>query len=360
MKKLFVFQENNKSKYFTELGQIHDVINKHEDIDRININELSLERLKNIDVIISNKLPYEWKIMLQGLKIVSIVFDDLKYYDELVDINIDYLYKGNDRLFAGKKFKISNHLNLNIGYEEIFNLIAKLNWDSNFWGFEIAYLSSRHLSDSILYRINQFIINNEVRHIQYLCDCHDRKSVDLAEKNGFKFKDIRLTYKKNLALEGNIQTSGEIKFYKANISHIQTLRELSKDIYKDSRYYFDQKFDQNKIIEFYMLWVEKAVKGEYDDECYIIKINNEILGFCTIRYEGADIAHIGLIGVSKDHTGKGLGRKLIDLIFLEMKNKGIIYIYVVTQGRNYGAQRLYQKTGFLSHSTEIWYHKWNY
>ena len=103
MKKLFVFQENNKSKYFTELGQIHDVINKHEDIDRININELSLERLKNIDVIISNKLPYEWKIMLQGLKIVSIVFDDLKYYDELVDINIDYLYKGNDRLFAGKK-----------------------------------------------------------------------------------------------------------------------------------------------------------------------------------------------------------------------------------------------------------------
>ena len=33
-------------------------------------------------------------------------------------------------------------------------------------------------------------------------------------------------------------------------------------------------------------------------------------------------------------------------------------LYVVTQGRNIRAQRLYQKNGFIIKSSEIWYHKW--
>ena len=38
--------------------------------------------------------------------------------------------------------------------------------------------------------------------------------------------------------------------------------------------------------------------------------------------------------------------------------KGIKKIFVVTQGRNYMAQRLYQSAGFKTFSTELWYHKW--
>jgi hypothetical protein len=31
---------------------------------------------------------------------------------------------------------------------------------------------------------------------------------------------------------------------------------------------------------------------------------------------------------------------------------------VVTQGRNRGAQRLYQQCGFLSRDLQLWHHKW--
>lgn len=360
MNKLFVFQNDADPRYANELEQVYGIVNKRNNVNRININELTINKLNNIYVVISNQLPYEWIIILKGLKIVSVVFDYYRNSDELTDINIDYLYKGKYRLFSGEKFKISNHTNLDIEYDEIFDLISKLDWDSNFWGFNVAYLSSRHLSESILYRINNFITKNQIRLVEYLCDCHDRKSVELAERSGFEFKDIRLTYEKKLS-DHDIKNIYEgLNFFIAGYDHIPILRKLSKDIYKDSRYYFDRNFDEKKTAEFYMLWAEKAVKGEYDNECYVIEINHEIIGFCTVKYEDTDLAHIGLVGISNNHSGKGLGENLINCFFTEMKNKGIKIIHVVTQGRNYAAQRLYQKVGFLSYSTEIWYHKWNY
>ena len=31
---------------------------------------------------------------------------------------------------------------------------------------------------------------------------------------------------------------------------------------------------------------------------------------------------------------------------------------IICVGRNYAAQRLFQKCGFITKSTELWYHKW--
>lgn len=33
-------------------------------------------------------------------------------------------------------------------------------------------------------------------------------------------------------------------------------------------------------------------------------------------------------------------------------------VQVVTQGRTISAQRLYQNCGFMTHSVQLWYHKW--
>jgi hypothetical protein len=41
-----------------------------------------------------------------------------------------------------------------------------------------------------------------------------------------------------------------------------------------------------------------------------------------------------------------------------MLNRGVKRVSVITQGRNYGAQRLYQQAGFLPDKMEIYYHRW--
>jgi dTDP-4-amino-4,6-dideoxy-D-galactose acyltransferase len=358
--KLFIFRSAAAPSYLRELEQVYSLVRRKDSVKRISLKNLKINMLDNVDVVISNLLPEKWRIILKGLKIVSIVFDDHDQRDELTDINIDYIYSGQHKLFSGDQFKISNHSNLNVEYVEIFNLISKLEWDSSFWGFNVAYLSSRILSESILHRMNGFITKNQIRLVEYLCDCHDRDSVLLAEKNGYEFKDIRMRYEKRLGVSEYKQGDTSINFFKAGVELIPKLRKMSENIYRDSRYHYDRQFETSKAVEFYMLWVEKAVKGEYDDECYVLSLNSDIVGFCTIKYEASDFAHIGLVGISSKYRGKGLGNILLNSLFSKMQTRGVKVIHVVTQGRNYVAQRLYQKSGFLTYSTELWYHKWNY
>jgi RimJ/RimL family protein N-acetyltransferase len=41
-----------------------------------------------------------------------------------------------------------------------------------------------------------------------------------------------------------------------------------------------------------------------------------------------------------------------------LEDEGARRVLVTTQARNIGAQRAYQRAGFVTASTEIWFHKW--
>jgi ribosomal protein S18 acetylase RimI-like enzyme len=77
-----------------------------------------------------------------------------------------------------------------------------------------------------------------------------------------------------------------------------------------------------------------------------------------MRYMPKNTAKIGVFGISQDYQGKGLGKVLLNNVLKAAKDEGAQSINVVTQGRNYYAQRLYQSVGFRTHGNELWYHKW--
>ena len=65
-----------------------------------------------------------------------------------------------------------------------------------------------------------------------------------------------------------------------------------------------------------------------------------------------------LFGMNSKYRGEGLAKYLLGKSLQNLSGQGFDYVEVVTQGRNYAAQRLYQKCGFVTKSTELWYHKW--
>ena len=358
MKKLFVFQKN-EGAYRRELECAYDRVFK--DRERIDFEMLTLDCLdeKAVDVVVSNGLSREWYLILMGLNIVTITIDNWEKYHDLADMVIDCLSNDDKRYFTGKDHSVCENENTEVpAIDEIVNLIKKLEWNSTFFGFNVAYLSCMHLTDNIIFKINKYVQEENIRLIEYLCNCHDRRSVLVAEKNGFHFTDIRLTFK-NAIKEEEVPGSKGLSFGKASEQDISMLRKkIGGDFYKDSRYFFDGNFDVQKTNEFFQVWIEKAVRGTYDDECWCLFDGSEPVAYCTLRYDKLRCAHIGLLGVDSKYQGRGLGKQMLGALNNLLFAMDIRVLYVVTQGRNYAAQRLYQRSGFRTKATQLWYHKW--
>ncbi len=358
MQTLFIDQPSLHTEYTSELNEVYKKINKNGDVKRIALPDLSTDYLlKNaVDVIVSNGLSNEWLYTFKGLKIITVIFDKLEIFNSLADLVIDYQSNDNTKFFTSSNYSIRQ--NSNMAIEEIINVIELMKWDTDFFGFPIAYLGSRQLTESIVYRIDRYVKKNKVRLIEYLCNCHDNKSVSLAEKNGFHFTDIRLTFDLIIKQKYEISIAGEFTFGLATKDHIKELKHITADLYKDSRYFFDGNFDTQKINEFFSSWVEKAVLGTFDHMCYCFFYKGQPIALCTVRLRDSFSASIGLFGIADGYQGKGLGKQLLYGVFNELLQKKYTKLQVVTQGRNYNAQRLYQSAGFKTVSTELWYHKW--
>jgi dTDP-4-amino-4,6-dideoxy-D-galactose acyltransferase len=233
-----------------------------------------------------------------------------------------------------------------------------MDWDTEFFGYNVAFLSCLHLTENIYRKISLFIKENNTRLVEYLCNCHDRKSVEIAEKYGFSFVDIRLTFVKPLVNAEIVTLTPGLEFRKSTEEDIPALESIANGIYTKSRYFFDKTFEESKVIEFYLSWVRRAVRGEFDDECWCLIDDNRPFAFCTLRYVKSDTAQIGLLGMSNAYHGRGLGKTLLKSVFSVLVEKKISRVIVVTQGRNYPAQNLYQSVGFTTKENQLWYHKW--
>jgi len=353
MNRLFVFDQNlTNSDYFFELKKFYKWYKLNNKTFKVDKNDLDSKFLieNKIKMVITNEIDRSYIEVFRDLKIINISIGNQNYSD----INIDY--KNQNNFFYNDQFSLSGNYS-NTKLLNLMKLVEVLKWDSQFFGLKIGTITTQFLRENIIQYIEAYVKENNIKVLYYLCNCHDRESILIAENYKFNFVDIRIEFEKNI-LKKEIIENKEYVFKLASNENTSQLKALASGIYRNSRYYFDENFETHKVNEFYDNWIEKAIKGEFDDECHCLFYGNKIIGFCTVKYNEDFSASIGLFGISKSYQYKGLAKILLFNIFNLMYDKSIKKLLVVTQGRNYGAQRIYQKTGFLTKKTELWYHKW--
>ena len=85
----------------------------------------------------------------------------------------------------------------------------------------------------------------------------------------------------------------------------------------------------------------------------------EPVGYITGKlHPEVEKGDIGLVSVSAQARGIGIGSQLIHAILTWFATQHIKQVVVVTQGRNIAAQRLYQRFGFQTQIVQLWYHRW--
>lgn len=191
----------------------------------------------------------------------------------------------------------------------------------------------------------------------FLANSEDRKSNKLAESNGFKLTDIRITFETELEHSCLIDQNNHNSIYPAALEDLEQLKRIASANHIDSRFYYDGNFPLQKCDEFFAAWIEKSFHG-FADAVLVAKSGETVRGYVTCSIDDQGNGNIGLVGVNPVCRGEGVGKLLVNSALEWFAKKGVSAVTVVTQGRNVKAQRLYQSNGFLTESLKIWYHKW--
>jgi dTDP-4-amino-4,6-dideoxy-D-galactose acyltransferase len=225
--------------------------------------------------------------------------------------------------------------------------ITKLNWDSNFFGFEVGKIVVLHPLAIDLFITQPYLLT-------YIFSSEQLKVHD------DKLVDIKHEYKKELANE-NVAPLSTIEEYRPTANTFDQIKELVFLSGKYSRFRADKNFEDGDFERLYTLWFEKSLYNITLDKSKIlfIKENNTIAGFVTLDFEDENNARIGLIATDNQFQGKGYASDLIMACEIECIKRKIRCLKVATQGMNDAANKLYQKNNFNLQSKTYIYHHWN-
>jgi dTDP-4-amino-4,6-dideoxy-D-galactose acyltransferase len=234
---------------------------------------------------------------------------------------------------------------------------TELPWDSTFFGRRIARVAGHRSSDAHANEVLTWCASHHIDCVYFLADADDRETVRAVTRRGFELVDIRVT----LVRTGAVPTAG------AGIrpclpADVRALEAIARSNHTDTRFYFDGRFPRERCDDLYATWIASSCAGRAD-AVLVAERDGAPAGYisCHVdrtRPDRVPVGSIGLLGVAESSQGHGIGGALIDSALAWFGEHGLATVEVVTQGRNVRAQRAYQRRGFVTQATQLWFHRW--
>ncbi len=230
--------------------------------------------------------------------------------------------------------------------------IEKLNWDTDLFGYNVGKIVIQ--DDDSLDLENLLTAENDNFRLIYI---FSEKKLYIPQLNILE-TDQKIILEKTLHVD-------DVQFDKINdcvtficgVNDYSSLESLALESGKYSRFKIDEKFNHSEFEKLYKQWIVKSVKKEISEEVFVYFVNKIISGFITVSSD-KKIGTVGLIAVSPEHQGKGIGSRLLQCAETYFLKKGISILQVSTQKRNEMAMRLYLKNGFKIKNLTYIYHYW--
>lgn len=219
-------------------------------------------------------------------------------------------------------------------------MIEEKKWDSDFFNLKIGEVNfsdckvASNFSDfDLLYVVSQ-------------------NDFDLV-LNGFEnsFSEQKVNFYKELS---EIFQTDECVFSHTEIEYdIQEVYQLAFESGKHSRFLLDKNFGIEKFKDLYRLWIDNSISKTFADDVLLYKNREKITGLLTYKVKKEN-AIVGLIAVSGEYQGKGIGGILLKHLETILYRKEITSLIIPTQFENKQACHFYNKQGYsIFESTHI-------
>lgn len=230
-----------------------------------------------------------------------------------------------------------------------------LDWDSDFFGKRIGRVLPKRISAPLVAEAERWSQVNRIDCLYFLADSADTRTVEVAEQAAFHLVDIRMTFQCDVPPMP--PGRGDDGLRVATLADLDDLRAVAKDSHHDSRFYADRHFERARADALYERWIENELRDR-SGVVFVPDVGGRAAGYITCRVIERNVGEIGLLAVAEGARNSGAGAALVRAALRWFAEREVGRATVVTQGRNAGAQRVYQRAGFLTRSVELWYHRW--
>lgn len=237
-----------------------------------------------------------------------------------------------------------------------------LAWDTDFFRCRIACVCGDTLGPEQALQIDDWSRSHRIQCLYFLSRADDPATIRTAGQHGFALVDIRVTFE--CVLERSPEPArpslpAGVGLRPARPGDLTGLQAIARTAHTATRFFNDPHFPRQQVEDLYSTWIAREVQGRAQTVLVAASAAQTPLGYVSchrdpVRQHGL----IGLVGVSAEVRGKGIGRNLVLAALDWLGGQGTRAVTVVTQGNNLAAQRLYQQCGFLSRDLQLWYHKW--
>lgn len=229
-------------------------------------------------------------------------------------------------------------------------LITRNQWESDFFGRDIGKVEFTNECQLLLNDTEAFqLLQGKVA-----SDQHEQMA--FLQQQGFQFVEGEIDFCLPLAslpLTKNAEDSTAC--FQATERDLPELVALFGCAFPTSRFRLPWfSMAENQV--FYQTWITKAVRGEFDDICLILKEKEVIQGGISLRQVQQNV-RVGLLAVAPSFQGQGIAQKLLQAAIVWAKQRNAQNMYIATQFSNLPAINLYQKLGARSVSTHYWFYK---
>jgi len=239
-------------------------------------------------------------------------------------------------------------------------LPRRMDWDSKFWGFGVAHLDVMPEIPEMQSTIDAWCEEQRISVLMALVNSSDAALRSLLKHVGFDEVDVRVTLRGALeTLKSQRAVDNERIFIRhAHEPDAVICGDIASTNHRDSRFYFDPGFPQNRCDDLYRLWIANDVAGRAS-VVFVAELDGLLVGYLSLNTDHENsTGSISLVGVTPDNHRNGIASALLAKACDYFDSFGLLYIEVATQSRNIVALQFYESKGFSIQREEIWLHRW--
>lgn len=181
------------------------------------------------------------------------------------------------------------------------------------------------------------------------------------ENENFRLMDTLVYYKFDLKKKERPKNTGKIPLRKAQPNEADKVREIAVQTFAGyyGHYHADPRLDPDKCDEVYVDWAyQSCVDKEVADKVLVPYIDDEIVGFATLRLNTQEEGEGVLFGVSPKAQRMGIYRSMILQGLEWCQEQQRTSMVVSTQVNNIAVQKVWSRVGFEAYKSYYTFHRW--